>query len=48
MLAHVAGIPVEELLPLAYGVTGVGAVLHVAMRRFRPSRATARRRAGGR
>ncbi|HEX7278302.1 MAG TPA: hypothetical protein VF255_01645 [Solirubrobacterales bacterium] len=33
MLAHVGGFPVEELLPLAYGLTGVGAVVHVAMRR---------------
>jgi hypothetical protein len=33
MLAHIGGFPVEELLPLVYGLTGVGAVVHVAMRR---------------
>jgi ribose/xylose/arabinose/galactoside ABC-type transport system permease subunit len=49
VLAHIAGIPVEELVPLAYGVTGVGAALHVAMRRRRlkSTRARARAQAGG-
>lgn len=34
MLAHIAGLPVEELLPFAYGLTGVGAAVHMARRRI--------------
>jgi hypothetical protein len=44
MLAHIGGAPVEELLPLAYALTGVGAVVHVALRRrLRSLRVRARR-----
>ncbi|HMI82149.1 MAG TPA: hypothetical protein VK480_10210 [Solirubrobacterales bacterium] len=33
MFAHIAGLPVEEMLPLVYGVSGVGVFAHLAVRR---------------
>ena len=47
MLAHIAGAPVEELLPFAYGLTGVGVVMHVAIRRLRHLRIQTRRQVSG-
>lgn len=38
MLAHIAGVPVEEMLPLVYGASGVGAFAHLAARWRRASR----------
>lgn len=38
MLAHIAGVPVEEMLPLVYGASGVGVFAHLAARRRRASR----------
>ncbi len=33
MFAHIAGVPVEEMLPLVYGAFGVGAFARLAVRR---------------
>ncbi|WP_320668955.1 hypothetical protein [Patulibacter defluvii] len=37
-LAHVAGLPVEELLPALYGATGVVAVLRLRALALLPGR----------
>jgi hypothetical protein len=38
MFAHVAGVPVEEMLPLVYGLTGAGVFAHLRAQRRRVSR----------
>ena len=38
MFAHIAGVPVEEMLPLIYGASGVGVGAHLAARWRRASR----------
>lgn len=44
MLAHIAGLPVEEMLPFVYGASGVGIVAHVATRWRKVSRRRSDRR----